>query len=64
MITMVQGAELLHEHGIIDGASGRWAAPPDPIRATGDADALLTQDGACRLDPVALGSHLIDEADD
>ena len=63
-IAFLQVTDRRHETGVSDGPGGCGSAAPGARGPGGDADTLRFKDATCRLDPTALGSHLIDESDD
>lgn len=63
-IALLQVSELRDQRYVIKSSYWWGPATPGPIRPTGDGHALLTQNAARRLDPVAVRFHLIDEVTD
>ncbi|MCV9994108.1 hypothetical protein OIU93_07315 [Paeniglutamicibacter sp. ZC-3] len=60
----LEDAQRVDDLRILDGAQGRQPCFPGPVGSCGDLHALLTQDGADRLDRMTFGMLLVNEPAD
>lgn len=54
--------QRVDESSVRDGTGNGCFGFPGPVHPRGNLHALLTQDLACRLDPVAIGTQFVDES--